>query len=640
MPEYDPVRDDDTKIISVASLAKAKEADAVVLPDGTRPVKMGSGVITGILGEGGMSVIYEIWNEQLGVKRAVKLLRPNSSKESRVRFEQEMKVTAQLDHPNIIDIHAVGEWNGLPYIEMEKVHGLSLEELIARQGALPVPVCTAIGIIMCRALDYTHHHNYTIDTKPLCGLLHRDLKPANILVSREGVARLTDFGVATPPNASPNASAGTVIGSMQYLAPEQLEEKDTDARADIFSFGVIFYEMVTGQKMFPERNLTKLIKKRLANEFVPLSAADVALPEELIRCINQCLELHVNKRPQDVRDVMGKLEKIHAGISSRSPEETIQLFVKGETFEEIETYSTKGSRARKISAAALITVCSALIVVFFFALFSRPSKRAANKMPAAAAKNPAPAISAQPAKTEAASVPAPAVEETAVVAAAEIPPEPPKVVVKKKTVRPPAVATGRTPVLTKNARKKEVAAGKASGIVEELYKKYNTADYLFILQQEDEAKNYATVLEVFQALAPSQTGSIEARLFRHRALAGTRKADNAYYENYHINDGEFFLSKAKFLYERKQYQRALWMLGSIESAPVALLDKKTVERDGLYYRAKCNTALFYAAPSEEKQKTAMQSWFDVKSEFRANQTHPYFIEANNEIREINKQLNQ
>jgi len=138
MPEYDPVRDDDTKIISVASLAKAKEADAVVLPDGTRPVKMGSGVITGILGEGGMSVIYEIWNEQLGVKRAVKLLRPNSSKESRVRFEQEMKVTAQLDHPNIIDIHAVGEWNGLPYIEMEKVHGLSLEELIARQGALRV----------------------------------------------------------------------------------------------------------------------------------------------------------------------------------------------------------------------------------------------------------------------------------------------------------------------------------------------------------------------------------------------------------------------------------------------------------------------------------------------------------------------
>ena len=223
MPEYDPARDDDTKIISIKSSGEIDESTMVILPDGTKQVPMGSGIITGILGEGGMSIIYEIWNEQLGVKRAVKLLRPNSSQENKERFEKEMKVTAQLDHPNIIDIHAVGDWNNLPYIEMEMVSGISLEELIRRQGALPLLVCTSIGIIVCRALDYTHHHQYKINEETFTGLLHGDLKPGNILFSREGVIRLTDFGVATPTEVSKSSSNGKVMGSMQYLSPEQIE---------------------------------------------------------------------------------------------------------------------------------------------------------------------------------------------------------------------------------------------------------------------------------------------------------------------------------------------------------------------------------------------------------------------------------
>ena len=130
MTDYDPTRDEDTRVISipVSGIPQIEEpasqpqtgANVVILPDGTKPVNMGSGVVTGILGEGGMAIVYEMWNEQLGVKRAVKLLRPNSSQENVDRFEKEIKVTAQLDHPNIIDIHAVGDWNGLPYIEMGK----------------------------------------------------------------------------------------------------------------------------------------------------------------------------------------------------------------------------------------------------------------------------------------------------------------------------------------------------------------------------------------------------------------------------------------------------------------------------------------------------------------------------------------
>ena len=125
-------------------------------------------------------------------------------------------------------------------------------------------------------------------------------------------------------------------------------------------------------------------------------------------------------------------------------------------------------------------------------------------------------------------------------------------------------------------------------------------------------------------------------MYRHRAIVGTQGNSKAYYDNTNINDGEFYLSKAKFLYEKKQYQRALWLLENIKTTPAVLMKKKTLRREMLFYIAKCNTGFFDSNPTLERQKSALQSWFDVKSEFRNNQGHPYFIEANRKIREISK----
>ena len=155
----------------------------MILPDGSKPVELGSGAVTALLGIGGMANVYEIWNNHLEMKRAVKLLHPNYSQDSKERFETEIKITAKLDHPNIVEIHAVGEWNGLPYIEMEKIEGVTLEKLVSDRGGLPFEVCTAIGIMVCRALRYAHSHEYALYGETYHGIIHRDLKPNNIMVS-------------------------------------------------------------------------------------------------------------------------------------------------------------------------------------------------------------------------------------------------------------------------------------------------------------------------------------------------------------------------------------------------------------------------------------------------------------------------
>ncbi len=661
MSDYDPSRDEDTKVISLPVTEKSVreiskppgDTGVVVLPDGTKPVKMGSGEVTGILGEGGMAIVYEIWNEQLGVKRAVKLLRPNSTQENKDRFEKEMKVTAQLDHPNIIDIHYVGEWNGLPYIEMEMIDGISLSELIRRQGKLPLEVCTAIAIIVSRALDYTHHHEYKVSNQSYTGLLHRDLKPGNILFSREGIVRLTDFGVATPTDVAPSTSSGKVIGSMQYLAPEQLEEDDVDPRADIFSLGCILYEMFTGERTFPDRNITRLVRKRLKNEFRPLASFDLPIPAKLDRLVNECLHLNINKRPQDISDVLIELEKIHENLTLRSPEQVIAAYARGESFEEDTFLTQRKIPARLVAGIALITFSVVALGVYLFIRIPRSSDNGSLSG----------TVTADVKKVETKKKPQGQRIQQQVkkrdwpdLRRASQPERPEKTVTpnaRKRIVHDKNVALTRKPrksiyeksspkattatSQTRKSAKDITVQGKRSDTkLDKMLRKYTTGDVITVLKAEDAVKNYTTVLDIYNALPRAKASSKEARLLKHRALVGMNKVNKSYFDNNHINDGEFYLSKAKFLFGSRQYQRAIWILGIIKTAPTVLINKRVLYKEVLYYSAKCQTAILENNPTPEKQKTAQQSWFKVKSEFRGNQSHSYFVEANNEIRRLSK----
>ena len=190
-----------------------------MLPDGKEPIALASGTIAGILGTGGMARVYKIWNEKLEVFRAVKILLPTQQKDLKNRFETEVKITAKLHHPNIVEIYSVGEWNGLPYIEMELVEGDSLEAIIGRYGKLPFSVCSATAIFVARALVYAHGQEFLLYGKNYHGVIHRDLKPANIMISKSGEVKLMDFGIARPTEASLHTVEGNIVGTMQYLSP-------------------------------------------------------------------------------------------------------------------------------------------------------------------------------------------------------------------------------------------------------------------------------------------------------------------------------------------------------------------------------------------------------------------------------------
>jgi hypothetical protein len=671
MTDYDSSEDQDTKIIviSPAELSELRgdaqgaadltQAGVVILPDGTKPIKMGSGYVTGILGEGGMAIVYEIWNEQLGVKRAVKLLRPNSSRENIERFEREIKITAQLDHPNIIDIHAMGEWNGLPYIEMEMIDGISLSELIQRQGTLPLEVCSAIAIIVCRALLYTHNHEYTVGNQSYKGLLHRDLKPGNILFSRAGVVRLTDFGVATPTNVAPSTSSGKVVGSMQYLAPEQLEEDEVDIRADIFSLGCILYEMLTGEKTFPDQNITHLIRKRLKNEFKPLSSyKQVSVPLRLNTLIGDCLQLNPAKRPSDIRAVIQELEKIHSGITLKNPEDIIIAYARGENFEEDLFLKRKTFPTWAIAGVAVTALCIVATGVYFLlSTVSGEKKQGASPVSTAkGAKTPIQpttrkSTQVQPVKTSGTNASPRQAGKKPLFEKSQVP-------VPVQSARPKVSAQPSAAGPGKNTRQFPVARGRSlptedkkslvndnnlfgdvSGpetILTKMEKKYKTRDVIAILKKEDAAGNYSNVLDICNHLQPQQAAMIEARLLRHRALVGTKQVTKSYFDNNNINDGEFYLSKAKFLCDTRQYQRAIWILGSIKKSQTLLLNQETVNRDMLYYMAKSNTGLFDAKRTLERQRVALQSWSEVKNQYRNNQSSPRFVEADSEISRIGK----
>lgn len=650
MSNYDLSIDDDTKIIPIQGI---RENSVVMLPDGKQPVQMASGVICGVLGEGGMAIVYEIWNEQLGVGRAVKLLRPNSPIENIERFDTEMKVTAQLDHQNIIKIHSVGKWNGLPYIEMEMIDGMSLDEMIKKQGALPVVVCTSIAIIICRALKYTHHHEYAIKNESFTGLLHRDLKPGNILISHKGIIRLTDFGVATPTTAQDNTStSGKVIGSMKYMAPEQLDKDEIDTSADIFSLGCILYEMLTGSKTFPEQNLTKLVRKRLKNEFNPLSSFKIVMPQALNRTINNCLQLQPEKRPSDIKNVLGELTRIHRDISSKTPDEIMALYLNGESVEDSNDFPDKPHFPfLKIMAATLSIILVVGVVLLVVNIsdqkqwrtiqartkISTPLKQSSRKK--INISNDKPIVSKSV-------ISEPVVSEPVV--STPVNKEKPKVkkkkIVARKKKRIPIRTLKKQKTITTTAEPDQKVIDRVSGsdsrksLLEKLQIQHNTQDFIVIMRKEDENKHHWNVLEICKSLPRAQANIKEARLLKHRALVALKKVNKSYFDNNHINDGEFYLSKAQYLYNARQYQRSVWILGIIKTAPTVLLNKKTLHRKVLYLMAKCNTKSFYKVLTKDKKKTAMKSWYNVKSEFRNNQKHAYFIEANKEIRNINKEI--
>ncbi|MBN2199281.1 MAG: serine/threonine-protein kinase [Candidatus Aminicenantes bacterium] len=269
------------------------------------------------IGEGGMGAVYKALDTHLDRPVAVKILPPDriADPDRKLRFVQEAKAASALRHPNIVVIHDITSAGGLDFIVMELVEGLSLDALIGRKG---IRLNEALGCAVQIADGLAKAH--------AAGIVHRDLKPSNIMVAGDGQAKILDFGLAKltesgPADSSgptmtfdverkPRTEEGTIVGTAAYMSPEQAEGNPVDARSDVFSFGAVLYEMLTGQKAFGRESRMKTLAAVLNEDPPPASFLNEAVPAELDRLVARCLRKNPQRRWQTMSDLRVALREI------------------------------------------------------------------------------------------------------------------------------------------------------------------------------------------------------------------------------------------------------------------------------------------------------------------------------------------
>ncbi len=272
--------------------------------------RLGPYEIVAPLGAGGMGEVYKAHDTRLGRDVAIKVLpaRLSANPEIRARFEREARAISQLNHPHICSLYDVGQQEGIDYLVMEYLEGETLAARL-RKGPLPVEHLLRCGIEIANALDCAHH----------AGIVHRDLKPGNIMLTKGG-AKLMDFGLArptqlpaagalsgSPTGSRPLTAEGTIVGTFQYMAPEQLEGKDTDARTDLWALGCVLYEMATGRRAFDGDSQASLIAAIMDREPPAITALKPMTPRALEHVVKRCLAKDPGERWQSARDVEHEL---------------------------------------------------------------------------------------------------------------------------------------------------------------------------------------------------------------------------------------------------------------------------------------------------------------------------------------------
>ena len=262
------------------------------------------------LGRGGMGRVYKVFDTEVQEKMALKLLHPDIAGDERTieRFRNELKLARTISHRNVCRMFDLGREEGTYYITMEYVSGEDLKSFIHRIGALPVGKAVSIGKQICEGLSEAHR----------LGVVHRDLKPQNIMIDREGNARIMDFGIARSLTARGITGAGVMIGTPEYMSPEQVDGKEADPRSDIYSLGIILFEMLTAHLPFEgDTPLSVAVKQKSERPPDPRSI-NAQIPDELGRIILKCLEKPKEKRYEGADDVLADLARIEKELPTTS----------------------------------------------------------------------------------------------------------------------------------------------------------------------------------------------------------------------------------------------------------------------------------------------------------------------------------
>src|SRR5689334_901837 len=323
--------------------------------------KLGRYEIRSKVGEGGMGEVYRAYDEAMHREVAIKVLPAalTSDKDRLARFEQEAQTAGSLNHPNILVIHHIETHDGAPYIVSELLDGETLRD---RMGG--------VALSQRKAIDYALQVAHGLAAAHEKGIVHRDLKPENIFVTKDGRVKILDFGLAKltgadggqtqteVPTRRVNTDPGMVMGTIGYMSPEQLRGQSADHRSDIFSFGAILYEMLSGRRAFRGESTADTISAILREDPPELSSTNRSVNPAIERVVNHCLEKSPDERFNSARDLAFALEAVSGPATS------------GDTATMLSQLPASKRKVRELIpwaiAAVLLIACVALVTLYFW----------------------------------------------------------------------------------------------------------------------------------------------------------------------------------------------------------------------------------------------------------------------------------
>lgn len=386
------------------------------------PERLGRYEIRGVLGSGAMGTVYTAWDPDLARGVALKIIRnPQVDEEALRRFRREAQALARLTHPHIVAVHDIGADDGAPYIVMELIEGTTLAGEIAAGVGRPLTEKVALAAQVCDALAFAH----------AAGIIHRDVKPGNILITRNGVAKLADFGLARLQHSSLTGSAD-VVGTPAYLAPEAFSGAELDARADVYGIAASVFEWVSGSRPHEAEHLATLMARVLHHDAPDVRDKWSACPPSLAACLRRGLARDRSERHQSAAE-FGKALRALTGLDSVNEDARSTVVLEANS-----PMSSGQARGRRI---ALVGVAAVLLLLIGAGLASqitpdRDAVAVADPMPSA--EPPVPAASTR--------------------AAPEPPADTPKAAIAAPRSKPAALGVVPAPLSTTETAKTEAAA--------------------------------------------------------------------------------------------------------------------------------------------------------------------------------------